>query len=162
MNKDPPGNVGNIHKDWRPEEIGSFDPDCEESSLVVIPNCHGYYQDVYAFIDRLKEVAVFRSIEKTQDVLPQLLRENALVWYSTIFLAIEKKIPRIIPFDYWYRRLIARLKCSQPTTKIRKSLNQLLKIITSSALDLLKDNTLNGCLLIPLFVSRENYEPKIL
>ena len=89
LNKNPPSNVRNIHKDWRPEEIGFFDPDCKESSLVVIPNCHGYYRDVYAFIDRLKEVAVLRSMEKTQDILPQLLRGSALVWYSTTFPAIS-------------------------------------------------------------------------
>ncbi len=112
VNKDLLGNVENIHKDWKPEEIGFFGPDCEESSLVIIPNCHGYYRDIYAFINRLKEVAVFQSMKKTQDVLPQLLRGSVLVWYSTTFPAIEEEIPRIIPSDYCYKCFITRFKCS--------------------------------------------------
>ena len=71
-------------------------------------------------------------MEKTQDILPQLLRGSALIWYSTEFSAIEKEIPRIVPLDYWYRHLIAQFKHSQPTTKSRRILNQLLEI-TSSA-----------------------------
>ncbi len=58
VNKDLPNNVENIYKDWRLEEIEFFDLDYEELSFVVIRNCHGFYRDVYAFINRLKELAV--------------------------------------------------------------------------------------------------------
>lgn len=134
VNEDPPSVVRKKpEKDWRPEEIGFFDPDCEEPGPVATVNCHIYYQDVYAFIDRLKDVALLRSIEKFQDILPQLLRGSALIWYSTEFSAIEKAIPRIVPLDYWYMRLIARFQHSQPTMKNRRTSNQLLEIITSSA-----------------------------
>lgn len=62
-------------KDWRPEEIGFFDPDCEEAGPVITINRHIYYRDVYAFINRLKNIALSQSVEKTRAILPQILRE---------------------------------------------------------------------------------------
>lgn len=58
VKKDLLSNIRDRYKDWRPEEIEFFDPNCEESSLVIIPNCYSYYPDVYAFIDRLKKIAI--------------------------------------------------------------------------------------------------------
>ena len=52
-------------KDWRPEEIGFFNPNYEEPGPVATMNCHIYYWDFYVFIDRLKDVALSQSIEKT-------------------------------------------------------------------------------------------------
>lgn len=45
-------------KDWRPEEIYFFNPDCKEPGPVAMINRHIYYQDVYTFINRLKNVAL--------------------------------------------------------------------------------------------------------
>ena len=76
---------------------------------------------------------LLQSIKKTQDILLQLLRKSALIWYNTKFSAIKKGIPRIILLDYLYSRLITQFKHSQPTAKNKRTLNQFLKI-TSSAL----------------------------
>lgn len=51
VNKNLPSNVGNIYKNWKTEEIGFFHPNYEESSLIIIPYYHGYYRNVYAFIN---------------------------------------------------------------------------------------------------------------
>lgn len=56
-------------KNWRPEEIGFFDPNCEESGPVVIINCHIYYWDVYVFIAQFKNIVLLWSMEKTWVVL---------------------------------------------------------------------------------------------
>ena len=133
VNKDPPSNVRDIHKDWRPEEIGFFDPDCEEPGLDVAIHRPFYYRDVYAFVDRLKDVALLRSMEKTQAILPQLLRGRALIWYSTELSVSEKDMLKMFTLDYWYMRLIARFKHSQPTTQRRGTSKQFLEIIRSSA-----------------------------
>ena len=97
-------------RDWRPEEIGFFDPDCKEPGPVVTINHHIYYRDVYAFIDRLKDVALLRSMEKPRVVLPQLLRGSALIWYSTELFANEREMLRLVPLEYWYTQLITRFK----------------------------------------------------
>ena len=57
-------------RNWRPEEIGFFDPDYGEPGPIVTINRHIYYRDVYAFIDWLKDVALLWSIAKTRAVLP--------------------------------------------------------------------------------------------
>ena len=66
-------------KNWRPKEIGFFNPDCEKLGSVATINCYIYYWDVYAFIDQLKDIALSQSIEKTRAILPQLLLESALI-----------------------------------------------------------------------------------
>lgn len=53
-------------KDWRPEEIGFFNPNCEEPGPVVTINRHVYYRDVYAFIDRLKTLRYLDQWKKSK------------------------------------------------------------------------------------------------
>ena len=110
--EDPTSDTRDIReKDWRPEEIGFF---CDESGPVVTINRHIYYRDVYAFINRLKDVALLRSMEKTRTVLPELQRGSALIWHSTELSVTEKEMLRMVPLDYWYTRLIARFKERAP------------------------------------------------
>lgn len=59
-----------FEKDWRPEKIRFFDPNCKKSGLVIIINCHIYYQDVYTFVDQFKDIALLQLMKKTQAILP--------------------------------------------------------------------------------------------
>lgn len=71
LNKNSPSKVWDIpKKNWRLEEIGFFNPDCEEPGPVITINGHIYYQDVNTFVDWLKDITLFQSIEKTQEILP--------------------------------------------------------------------------------------------
>lgn len=90
MNKDTLSNIRYIYKYWKPEKIGLFDLYYTKSSFVIIPNCQSY-QDIYTFSNRTKEVTVLQFIEINQVILPQLLRENALIPYQ-IFHYYKKDI----------------------------------------------------------------------
>lgn len=97
-------------KDWRPKEIGFFDPNCTEQGLIATINYHIYYQDVYAFINWLKNIILSWLIKKFLAILLYLLRKNALIWYATKLFANKKEMLKLVFLDYWYIKLIARFK----------------------------------------------------
>lgn len=83
------------NKEWNPEEIGLFDPEYEGTGSMINTGKTVFYHDVYAFTDRLNDMAIVRGEEELRTVIPQTLRGSALIWHSTELLAVEKEILRI-------------------------------------------------------------------
>lgn len=50
----------NPTREWNPNKIGSFGPEYERSELVLYRKKYVFYGDIYACIDRLKDMAYIR------------------------------------------------------------------------------------------------------
>lgn len=108
--EEPPVQEKSNVKEWNPEEIGFFDPDYEGSGPVVNRGKSVFYRDVYAFIDRLKDMTHVRGLDKLRSVIPQTLRGSALIWHSTELSELEKRLLRKASLDEWEESLIERFK----------------------------------------------------
>ena len=117
--RDPPGNnqqLGTSHntKEWNADDIGYFDPSYEGTGPVVNVGKSVFYRDIYAFVDRLKDMAPLRGDDKLRTVIPQCLRGTALIWHSTELSENEKEMSRYTNLQGWYVMLIARFKERTP------------------------------------------------
>ena len=95
----PPVGDDRPDRGWTPEEIGFFDPEAEGTDPVVNAGKHVFYRDVFAFVDRLKDMAPLKGPEKLRTVLPQCLRGAALIWHSTELTDLEKSMIREASLD---------------------------------------------------------------
>lgn len=109
-------------KELNPEEVGFFDPEYEGNGPVVNAGKNVFYRDVYAFVDRLKDMEQIKGEEKLRSVVPQCLRGSALIWHSTELSEMEKTLLRRADLVAWYETLITRFK--QRTPLALKSLQQ--------------------------------------
>ena len=74
----------------RAEEVGYFDPEYQAENFfkidkrapLVNAGKHVYYRDVYAFVDRLKDIASSRGKPAVRQVITACFRGSALMWYS--------------------------------------------------------------------------------
>ncbi len=66
-------------KEWNFDEIDFFDLELEEDELVVNVDRHVFYRDVYAFVDRLKNMIKSRDDDKLRTILSQCLRDSVLI-----------------------------------------------------------------------------------
>ena len=98
------------------EDVGFFDPQYEPGNNAPVLNAgkHVYYQDVYVFVDRLKDVADIKpnTYAALKNLIPACLRGSALIWYSVELTELEKKLLRNTASDLqqWYTTLIDRFK----------------------------------------------------
>ncbi len=113
----PPGNDGAGSGNGSPaqlkaDDIGFFDPSYEDptNSPVVNVGRHVFYRDVYAFIDRLKDLVSLKGEDKTREVLPTCLRGSALIWHSTELTELEKRGLRNASVDEWCETLVEKFK----------------------------------------------------
>ena len=114
----PGGPFGN-NKEWNAEDIGYFDPDYDGEGPVVSAGKSVYYRDVYAFIERLKDMTPIRGMEKLRTVLPQCFRGSALIWHSTEVSERDKRLYRTAPLEEWYDILTTRFKERTPMALIK-------------------------------------------
>lgn len=73
-----------------------------------------FYKDIYAFIDRLKDMAPIKGEDKLRTVIPQCLRGTALIWHSTELSDVQKETYRYTTLQGWYLLLISRFKERTP------------------------------------------------
>lgn len=111
-----------VTKEMNPEEVGFFDPEYEGSGPVVNAGKNVFYRDVYAFVDRLKDMEQIKGEEKLRSVVPQCLRGSAPNWHSTELSEMEKSLLRRADLDAWYETLITCFK--QRTPLAFKSIQQ--------------------------------------
>lgn len=117
---DPEGSGSNDNsgdrssKEWTAEAIGFFDPGAEGNEPVSNVGKHVFYKDVYAFVDRLKDVALLKGDDKLRNILPQCLRGTALIWHSTELSDMEKNMLREASMKFWHDALIERFKERTP------------------------------------------------
>ena len=108
----------------KPEEVGYFDPDYKQEeghttakslayNPVVSVGKHIYYTEVYAFVDRLKDLEQ-QHHEVGVDVAASL-RGSALAWYSMEISELERKGLRTNDMATWYDELIKRFKMKSAT-----------------------------------------------
>lgn len=105
-----------------PKKVESFDPEYEGSNPVVNEGKKVFYQDVYAFVDRLKDMEQIKGEKKLQSVVPQCLRGSAPIWHSTELSEMEKSLLRQADLDAWYETQITCFK--QRTPLAVKSIQQ--------------------------------------
>lgn len=111
-----------VTKELNSEEVGCFDPDYKGCSAVVNAGKNGFYRDVYAFVDCLKDMEQIKGEEKLRTVVPQCFRGSALIWHSIELSETEKALLRRADLVAWYKTLIARFK--QRTPLVLKSLQK--------------------------------------
>lgn len=116
---DPPNlGMGNGNGEWKPDDIGYFDPEHDGLANVGAPivnaGRHVFYRDVYAFVDRLKDMAPLRDEPKLRTALVQCLRGSALIWHSMELSDLEKQLLKNADLDSWYGALIHRFKERTP------------------------------------------------
>ena len=95
---------------WTCENIEFFDLSIENIALVVNVEKHVFYRNIYAFIDRLKDMIVHRKLDKLRNVISQCLREFVLIWHSTKLSDLKKNMLREAFLQMWYNALIKRFK----------------------------------------------------
>ena len=107
--------------EFKAEDIGYFDPDIDKSygeGSIVSVGKNTYYRDVYAFIDRLKDM------EGQCSNLPRLvstcLHGIALSWYTLELDSDYKTLLMDGSMKVWCNKLIARFK--QPTSDALRQL----------------------------------------
>ena len=100
------GNTGALKAD----DVGYFDPACEGEGPVVSVGRHMFYKDIYAFVDRLKDLASIKGDEKIREILPTCFRGEALTWHSTELTDLEKTLLRTADLAVWFDSLVKRFK----------------------------------------------------
>ena len=123
-NPGPPGapgadgsSNGNSSSSLKADDVGFFDPSYEDANNtsakdapVVNAGRHVFYRDVYAFVDRLKDMAHLKGEEKIREVLPTCFRGTALTWHSMELTELEKRGLRNATVDEWSETLIEKFK----------------------------------------------------
>ena len=87
-----------------------FDLIADELKSIINLNKHIFYKKIYAFVDRLKNVAIIRKEKNFKNVISQCLRDTVLIWHFTELSDIEKKIYREMSLVNWYSVLIKKFK----------------------------------------------------
>ena len=106
------GGVGNGA--LKADDVGFFDPFYEDSSnsntTVVNAGRHVFYRDVYAFIDRLKDLINLKEEDKVREVLPTYFRGSAQIWHSTELTELKKRGLRNTSVSNWGDTLVEQFK----------------------------------------------------
>ena len=92
------------------EDIGFFDPEAEGTESIVSQGKYFCYRDVYAFVDRLKDMAATKGDDKVRDVLSTCFRGSAQIWHSMELIDIEKEYLRTARISRICEILITRFK----------------------------------------------------
>jgi hypothetical protein len=66
-------------KKWIANEIEYFDSRLDEDESVVNVDRHVFYRDIYAFVNRLKNMMNLRNEEKLRAILSQCFRRSAFI-----------------------------------------------------------------------------------
>ena len=97
-------------KDLISEEVEFFDSTVDGQRSVVNLKKHVFYKDIFAFVNRLKNVNSVREENKLRLIISQCLRDIVLIWHSTELFDVEKEIYRDMFLQNWCNVLIKRFK----------------------------------------------------
>ena len=97
-------------KDWIAKKVEFFDSTADDFEFVINLKKHVFYRNVYAFVNRLKNVSFIRKEDKLRVVIFQCFRNIVFIWHSTELFEIEKKIYRDMSLQNWCNVLIKRFK----------------------------------------------------
>ena len=78
---------------------------------IITTKRHIYYQNVYVFIDRLKNFVDDNIDEqRVKDFFSNYLKKDVIIWKKTKYNNESKKILRLVNLNIWYFMLIRRFK----------------------------------------------------
>ena len=96
------------------ENVNYFDSDYENSfdtnQLIVSSERHNFYRDVFIFTDHLKNLKKIFSNSKIKKLIAIYLKRDALIWYNTKLIEIEKNFFRKAIIERWCAHLVKRFK----------------------------------------------------
>ena len=96
------------------ENVSYFDFDYEDSfdtnQLIVSSRRHNFYRDVFIFIDHLKNLKKTFSDSRVKKLIATCLKEDALIWYNTKLIEIEKNFFRKANIERWCAHFVKRFK----------------------------------------------------
>jgi hypothetical protein len=110
------GNGHTSNTSWRPEELGFFDPDLNDDSVIgkgdiVYLGSHPYYRNVFIFVERIQDVAKAKGENTVRLNLYSCLRGTALEWHASELTSFEKDSLRALELEKgWIKLLISRFK----------------------------------------------------
>src|SRR5204863_2160 len=97
------------NKQFKPEEIGYFDPELGIEDDSVVMGDKEWIQNVFVFIQRIKDIASIKGDEIVRTNLPLCLRGAAAAWYTDLLNDIEKAGLRS-DLKLWYDTLKERFR----------------------------------------------------
>ena len=96
------------------ENVNYFDFDYEDSfdtnQFIVNSKRHNFYRDVFIFIDHLKNLKKTFFDSRVKKLISICLKKDALTWYNTKFIEIEKIFFRKVSIERWCAHLVKRFK----------------------------------------------------
>jgi hypothetical protein len=97
-------------KKWTVDEIEFFDLDVKRNDSIVNVSRHVFYKNIYAFINRLKDMIIIRDDDKLRTILSQCFRDAVLIWHFTELFDMKKDLLRQINLASWYQIMTNRFK----------------------------------------------------
>ena len=70
-------------REWTCDDIEFFDFSIDDIASIINVEKHVFYKDIYAFIDRLKNMIVHKKSDKLRNVISQCFKKFVLIWHST-------------------------------------------------------------------------------
>lgn len=68
-----------------------FDSIIENNTAMINVEKHVFYRDLYIFVDRLKDMIIFKNSNKLKNIISQCFRRFALIWHFAKLFDLEKK-----------------------------------------------------------------------
>ena len=97
-------------KDLIFEKVEFFYSTVDDQRSIINLEKHVFYKNIFAFVNRLKNVSSVREKNKLRLIISQCLRDTVLIWHSTELFDVEKEIYRNMFLQNWCNVLIKRFK----------------------------------------------------
>ncbi len=97
-------------KKWTVDEIEFFDSNVDDVDSIINAKRHVFYKNIYAFVNRLKNMINIREENKLRTILSQCFRNAALIWHFIELSDVKKDLLRQINLIFWYQVMINRFK----------------------------------------------------
>ncbi|KAL4807325.1 hypothetical protein BDV18DRAFT_159545 [Aspergillus unguis] len=107
----PAPEAANTTGTWKTDDVGYFWPDMHDD--VSMKHMHNamYYKDVNIFVDRIRDVALYKGEDLVKVNFQACLRGAAIQWFTTQLNTLEKIAIRTVPLeDGWIPHLLKRFK----------------------------------------------------
>lgn len=108
----PAANAGNNAMILKPADVGLFNPEAKDPQHLgmVSDGKMTVYTDVWAFTDRLKDLAATKDDNQVRSVWTQCLQGTALLWYSQVLTDADRELLRTASIAAISSKLLERFK----------------------------------------------------
>jgi hypothetical protein len=97
-------------KKWTVDEIKFFDSNVDEDDSMINVKRYIFYKDLYAFVNRLKNMINIRENDKFRTILFQYFRNAAFIWHFIELFDMKRNFLRQVNLASWYQVMINRFK----------------------------------------------------